>query len=95
MYKKGQFFRQMYNDHISELYLDSEILMRTTNIRRTHMSAAMVLAGMYPPKTYQKWSDSETVWQPIPIYNDSPDHGTVCIPTNITILYNAFLYQFT
>lgn len=42
------------------------------------MSAAMVLAGMYPPKSYQKWSNLETVWQPIPIYNDSPDKGLVC-----------------
>jgi len=48
------------------------------------MTAAMVLAGMYPPKDYQKWSDSETVWQPIPIYYNSPDHGTVC---NIMLLY--------
>jgi len=51
------------------------------------MSAAMVLAGMYPPKGYQKWLDSETVWQPIPIYDDSPDHGTVCIYTINTILH--------
>jgi len=43
------------------------------------MTAAMVLAGIYPPKDYQKWSDSETVWQPIPIHNDSPDRGIVCI----------------
>lgn len=77
MYKKGQIFRRLYNGFLSDLYLDSEILVKTTNTRRTFMSAAMVLAGMYPPKDYQKWSDSETVWQPIPIYSDSPDHGTV------------------
>lgn len=81
MYKKGLFFRRMYNDYISDLYLDSEVLMKTTNIRRTYMSAAMVMTGMYPPKHYQKWFDSEMVWQPIPIYNDSPNHGTVRIPS--------------
>ncbi|XP_026808028.1 testicular acid phosphatase homolog isoform X2 [Rhopalosiphum maidis] len=77
MYKKGQIFRRLYNGFLSDLYLDSEILIKTTNKSRTFMSAAMVLAGMYPPKDYQKWSDSETVWQPIPIYYDSPDHGTL------------------
>ncbi|XP_025205906.1 lysosomal acid phosphatase-like isoform X2 [Melanaphis sacchari] len=77
MYKKGQIFRRLYNGFLSDLYLDSEILTKTTNKRRTFMSAAMVLAGMYPPKDYQKWSDTETIWQPIPIYNDSPDHGTL------------------
>lgn len=78
MYKKGQTFRRMYNKHISDLYMHNEISTKTTHMRRTFMSAAMVLAGMYPPKSYQKWSDSETVWQPIPIFSDSPDHGTVC-----------------
>lgn len=77
MYEKGKIFRRLYNGFISDLYLDSEILIKTTKMRRTFMSAAMVLAGMYPPKYYQKWRDSETVWQPIPIYSDSPDHGTV------------------
>jgi len=79
MYKKGQIFRRLYNGFLSDLYLESEILVKTTNTSRTFMSAAMVLAGMYPPKGYQKWSNSETLWQPIPIYGDSPDHGTVCI----------------
>ncbi|XP_029342532.1 lysosomal acid phosphatase isoform X2 [Acyrthosiphon pisum] len=74
MYKKGQLFRRLYNGFLSDLYLDSEILIKTTNTSRTFMSAAMVLAGMYPPKNYQKWSNSETVWQPIPIYSNSPDH---------------------
>ncbi|XP_060879222.1 lysosomal acid phosphatase-like isoform X1 [Metopolophium dirhodum] len=73
MYKKGQLFRRLYNGFLSDLYLDSEILIKTTNTSRTFMSAAMVLAGMYPPKNYQKWSNSETVWQPIPIYSNSPD----------------------
>lgn len=77
MYKKGQTFRRMYNGFISDLYLDSEIIIKTTYMRRTFMSAQMVLAGMYPPKDYQKWSDLETIWQPIPVYNSSPDHGTV------------------
>lgn len=79
MYKKGQILRRLYNSFLSDLYLDTEILVKTTDTRRTFMSAAMVSAGMYPPKGYQKWSDSETVWQPIPIYTNSPDHGTVCI----------------
>jgi len=79
MYKKGQLFRRLYNGFLSDLYLENEILVKTTNTSRTFMSAAMVLTGMYPPKNYQKWSNSETIWQPIPIYSNSPDLGTVCV----------------
>ncbi|XP_025407954.1 lysosomal acid phosphatase-like isoform X2 [Sipha flava] len=74
MYQKGKFFRRLYNGFISDLYLDSEIIIKTTKMKRTFMSAALVLAGMYPPKDYQKWSELETVWQPIPISNDSPEN---------------------
>lgn len=39
------------------------------------MTAAMVLTGLYPPTNYQKWSNQETLWQPIPVYGGSPDHS--------------------
>lgn len=82
MYRKGQIIRSLYsNGFLNDMYLDSEILVKTTYMGRTYMSAAMVLAGIYPPKDYQKWLNSETVWQPIPIYSDSPDHGTVSTDT--------------
>jgi len=85
MYRKGQMFRSIYNcrGFLSDVYLDSEISIKTTRMGRTYMSAAMILAGMYPPRSYQKWSNFETVWQPIPIYSDSPDHTPVCTPTCI------------
>lgn len=89
MYKKGQFLRQQYNGFLSELYMSSEILAQSTKIGRTIMSAKMVLAGLYPPKQYQKWSN--TVWQPIPVFHDSPDHGLVSIyllvPTCVANIY--------
>lgn len=80
MYKKGQIFRNIYKNRgfLSDTYLDSEILIKTTRMGRTYMSAAMILTGMYPPRSYQRWSDFETIWQPIPIYSDSPDHTPVC-----------------
>lgn len=78
MYQKGKLFRRLYNGFVSDLYLEREILIKSTTIGRTYMSAAMVLTGMYPPKYYQKWSDLETMWQPIPISNDSPDRTAVC-----------------
>lgn len=89
MYKKGQILRRMYNGYISDLYLDNEIIIKSTYMRRAHMSAQMVVAGMYPPKNYQKWSDLETIWQPIPVYTDSPDHGTVCI----LLYHNRYLFN--
>ncbi|XP_050442552.1 lysosomal acid phosphatase-like [Adelges cooleyi] len=75
MYYKGQIFRHIYGDYFSKLYLDNEIYTKTTNVARTHMTAAMVLTGLYPPTNYQKWSNQETLWQPIPVYGGSPDHS--------------------
>jgi hypothetical protein len=86
MYQKGKFFRRLYNGFISDLYLDSEIIIKTTKMKRTFMSAALVLAGMYPPKDYQKWSELETVWQPIPISNDSPENISVRIYVHLLFL---------
>lgn len=80
MYEKGKLLRRLYNGFLSDLYLDGEIVIKTTNLSRTFMTASMVLAGMYPPKYYQKWSDDlETVWQPILISTDSPDQSEVCL----------------
>ncbi|XP_050548609.1 lysosomal acid phosphatase-like isoform X2 [Daktulosphaira vitifoliae] len=75
MYKKGQILRKLYDGFLSKLYLDSEIYTKTTTVARTHMTAAMVLAGLYPPTSYLKWSENETVWTPIPVYGGSPDHS--------------------
>lgn len=90
MYKKGQTLRHLYNGYLSDLYLKNEIVIKTTHADRTFMSAAMVLAGLYPPVNYQKWSDYETVWTPIPIYSDSPDHGMVC---NIRLSTNFWAFK--
>lgn len=79
MYQKGKLLRRLYNRFVDDVYLDREIIAKSTTISRTFMSAAMVMTGMYPPKFYQEWSDSDTVWQPIPIYNQSPDRTAVCI----------------
>ncbi|XP_022161993.1 lysosomal acid phosphatase-like isoform X2 [Myzus persicae] len=95
MYKKGQIFRSLYNGFVSDLYLDSEILVKTTNTSRTFMSAAMVLTGMYPPKNYQKWSNSETVWQPIPIYSNSPDRGQLIGSMGICPSIDSFTESLT
>ncbi|XP_050548607.1 lysosomal acid phosphatase-like isoform X2 [Daktulosphaira vitifoliae] len=75
MYKKGQILRKLYDGFLCKLYLDSEIYTKTTTVARTHMTAAMVLAGLYPPTSYLKWSENETVWTPIPVYGGSPDRG--------------------
>ncbi|XP_050442372.1 lysosomal acid phosphatase-like [Adelges cooleyi] len=75
MFTKGQILRRLYDGFLSKVYLPKEIYTKTTAVARTHMSAGLVLAGLYPPTGYQKWLDSETVWQPIPIYGGSPDHS--------------------
>lgn len=79
MYRKGQIFREQYNGYLSEFYSENEIFPQTTKTDRTYVSLEMIMAGMYPPKEYQQWLESEIIWQPISIYHDSPDHGLVCI----------------
>ena len=72
MYKLGQTFRNMYNGFLNEHYISKEFKAQSTMSERTLMSAATLLAGLYPPKTYQIWS-STINWQPIPVYSTDID----------------------
>ena len=76
MYELGQTFRNIYGGFLSEHYTSKEFNAQSTVSERTLMSAATLLAGLYPPKTYQIWS-STINWQPIPVYSTDIDKSYV------------------
>ncbi|KAJ2941088.1 hypothetical protein O0L34_g10321 [Tuta absoluta] len=70
-YQIGKFIRQRYGpqglDLISNLYLQEEISVRSTDKERTKMTALVAMAAAYPPQVEQQWDeDLGKVWQPVP-----------------------------
>lgn len=51
---------------MNDIYTPELITARTTDYSRTKMSLLLVLAGLFPPKSIQKWN-YDLNWQPIPI----------------------------
>lgn len=66
-YELGQYIRKEYKHFLDEIYKEDVIEMRSTGVERTIMSAQLLLAGLFPPKTHQLWHKNLN-WQPIPIY---------------------------
>ncbi|XP_060725426.1 lysosomal acid phosphatase-like isoform X1 [Tachysurus vachellii] len=71
-FELGQFLRKRYTGFLSENYMRSEIVVRSTDHDRTLMSAASNLAGLYPPNGSQVFHPG-LAWQPIPIHT-VPQH---------------------
>lgn len=61
--------RNRYKNFLPDAYYPDDIIAYSTGKERTHATAALVLAGLYPPTAEEKWSD-ELSWHPIPIYGD-------------------------
>lgn len=68
MYNLGILLRKRYMHFLSEYYLTNETYVFSSYAERCHMSAQLLLAGLYPPKKEQIWS-TELLWQPIPIHD--------------------------
>jgi len=66
-FELGQWIRQRYDGFVSGNYSNEEILVRSTDVDRTLMSAQSNLAGMYPPHGYWQWN-TDLAWQPIPVH---------------------------
>lgn len=64
----GQYIRKRYNSLLpANIYPNKVVYMQSTDSDRTLMSAASVLAGLFPPTNDQIWNENIT-WQPIPIH---------------------------
>lgn len=66
-YELGQFLRARYKSFLNESYNRHEILVRSTDVDRTLMSAEANLAGLYPPEGQQMFRPG-LKWQPIPVH---------------------------
>lgn len=67
----GRFIRGHYESLLNTTYVASEIVVRSTDVDRTLMSAQSNLAGLYPALNA---SDGRVPIQPIPIHT---------VPTNL------------
>ncbi|XP_073992054.1 lysosomal acid phosphatase-like isoform X2 [Rhodnius prolixus] len=72
LYESGRNIRSRYNGFLSQLYIPHEISVRSNVFDRDFMSAACLLAGLYPPSDYQLWNP-KIYWQPVPIWEDPLD----------------------
>jgi len=66
-FELGQWIRRRYEGYLSGNYSNEEIVVRSTDVDRTLMSAQSNLAGMYPPHGYWNWNP-DLAWQPIPVH---------------------------
>ncbi|CAG9807128.1 unnamed protein product [Chironomus riparius] len=66
-FELGKWLRQRYNSLVSDKYNPDEMIVRSTDMDRTLMSALSDLSGFYPPKGVDVWNE-EIAWQPIPVH---------------------------
>lgn len=74
MYELGKQLRERYQ-HLLLPYGSSvgdDVRVVTTTVDRCYLSAALLLAGFYPPDENQVWNN-DLLWQPVPILQSSPD----------------------
>ncbi|XP_066253150.1 venom acid phosphatase Acph-1-like [Euwallacea similis] len=90
-YQIGLFFRNYYGKFLGETWNINTLDVTTTDFDRTKMSAALMLAGLYPPKYEDNWSDEEEFpWQPIP-YNYYPAENDTLL--NVMTVINSAPFQ--
>lgn len=63
-YDFGQILRKKYNDFLGTTYLPNEVQASSSDFDRTKMTLQLVLAGLYPPDSHQKWKE-DLNWQPV------------------------------
>lgn len=63
----GKWLRKRYENFLPDAYSENDIIVQSTDVDRTLMSAEANMAGLYPPQNKQLW-DKDLKWQPIPIH---------------------------
>ncbi|XP_066485262.1 prostatic acid phosphatase-like [Tiliqua scincoides] len=66
-FELGQYIKKRYTGFLSPMYKREEVLIKSTELDRTIMSAQSKLAGLFPPAGDQIWNP-EILWQPIPVH---------------------------
>merc|ERR1719369_1937675 len=66
-FELGEWIRERYQGFISRNYSNQEILVRSTDVDRTIMSAQANLAGLYPASGYWNWN-TNLPWHPVPVH---------------------------
>uniref|UniRef100_A0A1B6D2U7 acid phosphatase n=1 Tax=Clastoptera arizonana TaxID=38151 RepID=A0A1B6D2U7_9HEMI len=89
MYKLGTKFREIYNGFLNENYVSSEFRSFSTLIERTMQSAEALLAGLYPPKSYQIWNN-DLAWQPIPVFPNYLDKEKIATTPELCPAFTNF-----
>jgi len=75
-FELGQWIRERYDGFLSSNYSEQEIVVRSTDVDRTLMSAMANLAGLYPPAGYWQWNQ-DLAWQPIPVHTVPQEEDTL------------------
>ncbi|XP_030767717.1 venom acid phosphatase Acph-1-like [Sitophilus oryzae] len=90
-FKMGGELRKRFDDFLNSTWNINYLDVRSTNVNRTKMSAELMLAGLYPARGSQIWSN--LFWLPIPYNYYSSDKllegQSVC--SNFKTLYNEVM----
>ena len=67
-FQLGMWFRQRYEHLLPDHpYRYDRILVNSSDVDRTIMSAELFLAGLDPPDATEMWND-KIYWQPVPVH---------------------------
>ncbi|KAF6205922.1 hypothetical protein GE061_020098 [Apolygus lucorum] len=72
LFRTGLILRHRYNGFLNANYYSNDTEVRSNPYDRDYMSAACLLAALYPPVGFQVWN-KKIAWQPIPIWEDRYD----------------------
>ncbi|XP_054275799.1 lysosomal acid phosphatase-like [Macrosteles quadrilineatus] len=78
MYRVGRKLRHLYNGYLSHMYHGSQLMAQATLVDRAMVSAATLLAGLYPPQGFQRWHPNIT-WLPVPVYPNLLDKTLISL----------------
>lgn len=73
MYNRGKWLRERYANFLPDKYSKTNVYIQASDSDRVLISAQLLLAGLFPPKGTDVWSD-KLMWQPIPIHT-VPDYN--------------------
>ncbi|KAK2727676.1 prostatic acid phosphatase-like [Artemia franciscana] len=90
-YRLGQFLRERYSNFLNSSYNLDEIVVRSTDVDRTLMSAESNLAGLYLPIGDQIWAN--LTWQPIPVHTIPVSQDFLLSPESFCPRYNQMLIE--